>query len=244
MVQQRLPALLDPPITFAHRGARAHESENTLAAFRLALRLGARGLESDVWLTADGVPVLDHDGVIRVRARKRRIAELRRAELPGHIPTVADLLAECGTDFELSLDLKDRAVAQPLLDTVRDVAPAFEHRMWLCHHDLDVLAPLRPATSARLVDSTRLSRIAEGPERRAATLRDVGIDALNMHHTDWTGGLTVLLHRFDRYAFAWDVQQPRHLTQALRMGLDGIYSDHVDRMHDAYVAEVGEVDEV
>ena len=62
-MQQRLPSLLVPPVAFAHRGARAHAPENTLEAFRLALRLGATGLESDVWLTSDGVPVLDHDGV-------------------------------------------------------------------------------------------------------------------------------------------------------------------------------------
>src|SRR5262249_9005601 len=43
-VQQRLPSLLDPPIAFAHRGARAHAPENTIEAFRLALRLGATGL--------------------------------------------------------------------------------------------------------------------------------------------------------------------------------------------------------
>ncbi|MQA17795.1 MAG: hypothetical protein GEV09_28165, partial [Pseudonocardiaceae bacterium] len=47
-----------PPIAFAHRGARAHAPENTLEAFALALRLGATGLESDVWLTADGEAVL------------------------------------------------------------------------------------------------------------------------------------------------------------------------------------------
>src|SRR4051794_27300736 len=67
VVQQRLPSLLDEPIAFGHRGARAHAPENTLEAFELALRLGANGLESDVWLTADGVPVLDHDGVLRRR---------------------------------------------------------------------------------------------------------------------------------------------------------------------------------
>ena len=55
-MQQRLPALLDRPIGFAHRGARAHAPENTIEAFTLAFRLGATGLESDVWLTADGCP--------------------------------------------------------------------------------------------------------------------------------------------------------------------------------------------
>ena len=63
---------LDPPIAFAHRGAKAHAPENTIEAFTLALRLGATGLESDVWLTSDGVPVLDHDGVVRARLRSAK----------------------------------------------------------------------------------------------------------------------------------------------------------------------------
>ena len=93
-MQQRLTALRDPPIAFAHRGARAHARENTLAAFQLALRLGATGLESDVWLTADGVPVLDHDGVVRAGLRTRPIGTLARAELPPHIPSLAELYAD------------------------------------------------------------------------------------------------------------------------------------------------------
>src|SRR5436190_14565205 len=93
----RLPSLRTPPIAFAHRGARAHAPENTIEAFKLALRLGASGLESDVWLTADGVPVLDHDGVVRRRLRARPIAGIARADLPPHIPALAELLDACGT---------------------------------------------------------------------------------------------------------------------------------------------------
>jgi glycerophosphoryl diester phosphodiesterase len=71
-----------PPIGFAHRGARAHAPENTIAAFELALRLGATGLESDVWVTADGEAVLDHDGVVRSGRRKRPNAQVPPRSLP------------------------------------------------------------------------------------------------------------------------------------------------------------------
>ena len=109
-VPPRLPSLRDPPIGFAHRGARAHAPENTLEAFQLALRLGATGLESDVWLTADGVAVLDHDGVVGGRLRRTPIDQVGRAPTcPTHIPTLAELYDACGTDFELSLDVKDPA---------------------------------------------------------------------------------------------------------------------------------------
>ena len=84
----RLPSLRNPPIGFAHRGARAHALENTLDAFRLAVRLGATGLETDVWLTADGEPVCDHDGAVGRRFRRRSITELRRDELQRGDPLV------------------------------------------------------------------------------------------------------------------------------------------------------------
>ena len=85
----------------------AHAPENTLDAFALALRLGANGLETDAWTTADGHVVLDHDGVVRKLARNRPISTLRLSELPTHIPTLACLFELCGTNFDLSIDLKD-----------------------------------------------------------------------------------------------------------------------------------------
>ncbi|MCB1000073.1 MAG: glycerophosphodiester phosphodiesterase [Acidimicrobiales bacterium] len=237
-MQQRLPSMLDEPITFAHRGARAHAPENTLESFALALRLGATGLESDVWLTADGVAVLDHDGVVPGRLRKRPIGEVARRDLPEHIPTLAELYEQCGTGFALSLDLKDEGCGQTVIDVTRDAAPSMLERVWLCHPDWRQLLPLRDQ-GARLVDSTRLHRIKEGPERRAATLASEGIDAINLHHSDWNGGLVALFHRFERFAFGWDLQHDHELRPGLRMGLDAVYSDWVDRMLDAYRDEIG-----
>jgi glycerophosphoryl diester phosphodiesterase len=226
--------LLDPPIAFAHRGARAHAPENTIEAFRLAQRLGATGLESDVWLTADGVAVLDHDGVLRTGMRRRPIVTVTRAQLPAHIPTLEELYATCGSDYELSLDVKDAAAAPVVVTVARAAGGDAEARLWLCHHDWEVVAGWRQLSdTARLVDSTRLRRMRDGPERRAAQLAAAGIDAVNLHHTDWTGGLTTLFHRFERYALGWDAQYERVLVGLLLMGIDGVYSDHVDRMVDA-----------
>ena len=233
-VQQRLPSLLDTPIAFAHRGARAYAPENTLEAFALGLELGANGLESDVWVTADGVPVLDHDGVVtRSLGRGKPIAGFRRSQLPAHVPSLADLIDRCGSAYHLSLDLKDPQSGQAVIDVVREAAPAMLERLWLCSPVWESLLPLR-GHGAKLVDSTGLQRIKEGAERRAATLAAQGIDALNMHHRDWSGGLVALLHRFDRVAFGWDMQEPHILERGLRMGLDGVYSDYPDRMMDAY----------
>jgi glycerophosphoryl diester phosphodiesterase len=236
----RLPSLLDPPIAFAHRGARAHAPENTLEAFALAIRLGATGLESDVWVTADGVPVLDHDGVVRVRRRKLAVRAVIAEALPAGVPRLVDVLPLLGSEIHLSLDIKAAEAGPIVIETVRRERPEALPRVWLCHSDWRVVAPLRELDrTVKLVESTRLRRIKEGPERRAATLREHGIDAINLHHTDWTGGLTTLFHRFERLALAWDLQHERVLREVLRMGIDGIYSDWVDRMVDAMTAEIG-----
>jgi glycerophosphoryl diester phosphodiesterase len=60
-----------------------------------------------------------------------------------------------------------------------------------------------------------------------------------MHHTDWNGGLVTLFHRFDLCAIAWDLQFDHVLRPMLRMGIDGVHSDWVDRMMDAYRSELG-----
>jgi len=227
----RVPRKRLSPIGFAHRGARAHAPENTLEAFSLALRLGATGLESDVWITSDGQVILDHDGEVGGLFRKRPISEVARRDLPAHIPTLGELYEACGTDFELSLDVKDPAAAMGVIEMARRFDA--ESGLWLCHPEWRVLAEWRPLTTARLVDSTRLKRITEGPERRAATLAEAGIDAINMHHTDWSGGLATLFHRFELEVLAWDVQHPRALDDILAKGVDGVFSDHVDRLMEA-----------
>jgi glycerophosphoryl diester phosphodiesterase len=221
-----------PPLGFAHRGARAHAPENTLEAFALAAKLGATGLESDVWVTADGVPVLDHDGVVRRGVRRRSIGEVARRDLPPHIPSLPELYDACGTALPLSLDVKDPAAFEATVDAARQAGAAED--LWLCHPDWELVAGWRRrAADVRLVDSTRLAKIKEGPERRAAALRDAGIDCINMHETDWTAGLTTLFHRFGIECFGWDAQLPRQLDLLLSRGVDAVYSDHVDRMVDA-----------
>ncbi len=230
-MQQRLPSLLDPPLAFAHRGARAHAADNTIESFQLALRLGAPGLESDVWLTADDVAVLDHDGVVRRGLRRVPISRLNRAELPEHIPTLTELFAACGTDWDLSLDVKDPAAAPAIVDVVGAADPSMLGRTWLCDPSFDRCVRYRnDFDHVRIINSTRLKRIDEGVERRAARLAENGIDGINLHFSDWNGGLVSLFHRFDRMAFGWDLQHDHQLDAAFRMGLDAVFSDHTDVM--------------
>jgi glycerophosphoryl diester phosphodiesterase len=77
---------------FAHRGCTQGFTENTVDAFVEARRLGADGVELDVRLTADGALAVHHDAEI---PGVGSIAELGVADLPAHVPLLADVLAVC-----------------------------------------------------------------------------------------------------------------------------------------------------
>lgn len=231
-MQERISPLIDRQITFAHRGARAHLPENTIAAFELAIRLGSTGLESDTWMSRDGIAVLDHDGVVKGKIRNKPISKFNRSELPAWIPSLDDLYQRCGSDMHLSLDIKDNNCMDAVIRTM--IESGNPKKTWLCHPDLAFLEQwIGRAEGANLVHSTRLKSMLKGPERHAATLRDLGISTVNMPFPDWNGGLVALFHRFDIFCFGWNLQYPEVLTTGLRMGLDGIFSDWPDRASDA-----------
>ena len=220
-------------IAFAHRGARAYVRENTLEAFQLALRLGATGLESDVWITKDGVPVLDHDGVVQDRILKKPISNYLREDLPEHIPTLRDLLLLAPQGVPISLDVKDDGCFEALISEVRAVHGEQSPFIYLCHPDIDVLEGQRSKSQGiSLVSSVRLAKLKKGPEMHEARMRELGVEVMNMHHRDWNGGLVALFQRFELRCFAWDCQFVRNIQDMAKIGINGIFSDWPDRFYD------------
>lgn len=93
-------------LLIAHRGYHAAAPENTLAAFEAAIMVGASGIETDVRISRDGVPVLIHDRVI---ASGETVADLTRTEIEqavGHeIPTLDEAL-ECFPGVLWNVEIK------------------------------------------------------------------------------------------------------------------------------------------
>ena len=176
--------------------------------------------------SADGVPVLLHDTPwlrrgLPVPVGQTPASWLRRL---GAV-TVADLFAELGSDFELSLDLKDTSVIAPLL---RVLATVDRSRVWLVHRDVDLLRRIRAEDGVvRLVHEAPASSV--GPDH-AALLAAAGVDAQNTGWRHWTPEGLDRAHAVGVRAFgslaqsAVDLEAARHL--------DGIYSDHVQLMVD------------
>lgn len=94
----------------AHRGDSRRAPENTIEAFQAALALPAcDGLEFDVRVAADGVPVICHDATLaRVQGRPERVDALRSDALGDlGVPTLADVLRVAGRRAFLDVELKD-----------------------------------------------------------------------------------------------------------------------------------------
>lgn len=119
-----------PPRIFAHRGFAAAPGlvENTIAAFRAALDLGATHLESDIQVTLDGVPVLFHDDdLLRLTGLPRNIASITSAELAQiaqannfEVPTLREALTALPT-ARFNLDLKVSGAIAPTADLINEI---------------------------------------------------------------------------------------------------------------------------
>jgi len=97
------------PLVVAHRGASAREVENSLAAFRAAMQLGADAVELDVHATADGTLVVHHDEAIAGRRipqlTAQQVAELRLSN-GEPIPTLAHVLEAIGPRLQVFVEVK------------------------------------------------------------------------------------------------------------------------------------------
>jgi glycerophosphoryl diester phosphodiesterase len=94
-------------LVLAHRGYHADAPENTLGAFAAAVKLGVDGIETDVRLSADGLPVIIHD---RVTPRKRAVADLTRREIEkdlGHPVAVLPEILDTFPDALWNIEIKN-----------------------------------------------------------------------------------------------------------------------------------------
>ena len=113
-------------IAMAHRGFSPDGLENSMAAFRAAVELGYRYLETDVHTTADGVLLVFHDASLdRVTDGEGRISRLpaatvAKARIGGREPVpLFEELVSAFPDVRLNLDVKDWS-------SVRSLAAAIE----------------------------------------------------------------------------------------------------------------------
>lgn len=215
------------PLVIAHRGASALEYENSLAAFRLAGRLGADGVELDIHATSDGALVVHHDDTIggvhipTATAEAVRAQRLPNGEAP---PLLEEALRAIDPRLRVYVEAKTLPPAcdAHLID-VLDAGPhptgyavhAFDHRL------LARLGALRPGLPRGVLS-------ASYPIRPLVPLVDAGAVGFWMDRTLVDGELAALLHIAGAQLIAWTVDDAAEMVRLAGLGVDGLCTNRPD----------------
>lgn len=224
---------------WGHRGASAIAPENTLAAFRAAEAAGADGVELDVQLSRDGVPVVLHDSTVdRTSDGHGAVGGLTLAELKGldagswygaafageKIPTLAEVLNWGGDRLRFNVEIKDAAAGQTVLELARRYTRAL---LLVSSFDHALLAELR-----RCAPKLPLAFLWEESGWSAALERAAACGAESFHPR--ADGLSLELvaacRRRKMAVYPWTVDQAANLDVCRRLAVDGVFCNDPARV--------------
>jgi glycerophosphoryl diester phosphodiesterase len=233
------------PLIVAHRGASRVAPANTLSAFLKAAELGADGVELDVHLSADGVPVVIHDDTVDATTdgsgwvADMSVAQLKqldagswfdRAFAGERIPTLEEVFQAVGDRLLVNVELKSSPSGRRGLE--RAVVALVERyglaeRVWLSSFSLAALRRAR-----RLAPHMRLG-LLYGPGMPRALqrlwLRLVGrYAAYHPEHGLVDAPLVAWARRRGSQVHAWTVNDPSEMRRLVGLGVDGIITDLPD----------------
>lgn len=229
---------------WAHRGASAYAPENTLPAFALARKMGADGVELDVQLSKDGVPVVIHDERIdRVSdgtglVRDYTLAELRQfnfnRKFPIYgrvtIPTleeVYDLIKD--TDLLVNLELKNSIESyEDLEEKVLELAEEknIADRVIYSsfnHFSMKKIEQLNPDARIAFLFSNGILGIAEYADKYHAYA--VHPSCRNMEYHD----IVKECHDKNIRVHVWTVNEQADFEKMRRLGVDAVITNYVER---------------
>jgi len=231
------------PWVIAHRGASAVAPENTMAAFRRAVELGAECIETDLHLSRDGRLIIIHDATLNRTTsgdglvKNYTFNELREfdagswfaKEFAGEkMPAIEELLDLAGqADLSLYLEIKggagygvERAVISALRgrkESKAAVVLCFDSSVLDRIHQLD-----RLLMTGLLFES--------GGEDMVKEAVRVGARQIGPRGDCVTPELVADAHRRGLKVIAWTINEPAQMRALAAIGVDGIITNHPNRL--------------
>lgn len=243
------------PLVIAHRGASFYAPENTMAAFRTALEVGADGLEFDVKLTGDGEVVVLHDQTLeRTTDGRGSISDFNLEEIEAldagrhfgrqytgeRVPRLAEVLDTFGGLGLLNIELTN--YAQPLdslSEKVVDLVCARGLARWSLISSFNPLAILRVRWARKGIPVALLVSKQQPRLLRWALRRFLRYDALHIEHSVADVQSVGEAKAQGRLVNVWTVNVRRQMSRFLRMGVTGLITDVPDRAKDEIRAFLG-----
>lgn len=248
------------PLIIAHRGASAVAPENTMAAFQAAITAGADGIEFDVQLSRDHVPVIIHDDNFkRTGSLNKLVTELTAAEMK-HVdvgswfarvrgleqgPFSDERVATLQELFDLYqshrgilyLEMKS---ATPQLDQLASVCCAMISSNSLNHRVVIECFNLSGIETVKRIDPTiRTAALFEPTLRAPKTLVGhnlveqavaVGADEIALHHRLLNRRLVEKAKKAGLRVVVWTVDDPQWLSRYETQNIDAIITNDPTRL--------------
>ncbi|HJR05923.1 MAG TPA: glycerophosphodiester phosphodiesterase family protein [Pyrinomonadaceae bacterium] len=248
------------PLILGHRGAAAVAPENTLAAFERALRDGADGVEFDVRLARDNVPVVIHDATLRRTAGlDAPVASLSSSELSaiavGHwfnqrfparavetyerevVPTLAQVFATIAPRsrllyVELKCDAFEMsALVERVVAEVR--AHGLEGRVMIGSFTLTAIAETKriaPELCTAAAFERRIGRPLLAPRTLLRQARACRADALALARSLVSRRTIEAARASGLQTVVWTVDHPSWIKRAVALGLHAVITNDPAKM--------------
>lgn len=237
-------------LIIGHRGASAAAPENTITAFREALAVGADGIEFDVRLTRDRVPVVIHDSTLRRTGRlPHRVADLTWAEISKvdvgswfasafaneTVPSLAELFTLFQSNTAtLYLEMKcdaaseHRALAEACVKAINEYG--LKERVVVECFQLPALRIVKEIDpeirTVALFEPSFTNPSVLSDQRIINQARDVGAAALALHHRLARESLVEKAKDAGLHVAVWTVDDPAWIERAKQIGVDALITNN------------------
>ncbi|HYL62809.1 MAG TPA: glycerophosphodiester phosphodiesterase family protein [Candidatus Methylomirabilis sp.] len=230
-------------LIIGHRGASGHAPENTMAAFKKAVALGAPFIETDLQLSRDARFVAIHDDTVnrttngQGKVHDQTLSVLRQldagswfgSEFTGErIPTLEEILDFAKkNDVVFYLELKPTGSwggEHALIGALRDSGEVA--RVIVISFDHAILASLRKIEPTLMTGVLYDGQISD-PLKVAV---DMGARQVAVRGDLLTPHMIEEAHQRDLQVVCWTVNHPAHIRLLMAAGVDGIMSDYPDRI--------------
>lgn len=209
-------------LVLGHRGASAAAPENTPAAFRLADRLGADGVELDVRHAPDGRLLVAHDPLP---------ASVREIDALG-LASFADVLDACGERMVVNVEIKDDRVEPHLDETMAMVEPIVAElrrrgradRWLISSFSFDAIDSCR-TLAPEIATAWLCHQVDDSVIERVAT---AGHAAVHPWEATVTTDVVRACHHAGISVNTWTCNDPDRLAELDAAGVDGVCTDVVD----------------
>ena len=223
----------------AHRGASAAERENTLDAFRAAVRLNADGVELDVRRTSNDVLVAHHDAHL---PDGRAIIDMQDDELPDWVPTLAEVMNVCrdpavDREFVINIEIKS-APGDPDYDAEHQVSAAVAGLVlgWgigeaggeviVSSFDMEAINRIRAIDPG--IPTAYLTFEVLAPDLLVGRVASAGHTAIHPYVASTSQALVDAAHAAGLEVNVWTVNDPDKIARLAALGVDAVITDVPD----------------